>query len=274
MKLIVDINSLDILDVCLDNADVIVVGYDSLAYDSGIILGYEELVLVCEKVHNRNKKVFVNARRIVHEGDVLVVNEKLSEVLKVGVDGIMYTDMFFNVALENASVLKVYAPTTYVTNRLDLEVLKKKHDIVLASPEVSIDELALMASDKSICYLFGQMSIFQSRRKLLSNYYNYRNWQYDSEKVYTLKEELREDYLPIYESYLGTSIYLEGFYSSIIYQKELEKFEYGLISSLFLTPSELLNVISAFVNNDESLTNVRVVRGALDNKTILLKESE
>ena len=271
MKLIVDINSLEILDECLDNIDVVVVGYVDLAYDSGMIVEFDELVSLCDKVHQAGKEVWVNARRIVHEDDVLLINQRISEVLNTLVDGIMYTDLFFYMALENTSLLKVFTPTTYVTSKYDLEVLKKKHDIVLASPEVSIDELEQMASMNSICYLFGQMSIFHSRRKLLTNYFEYRLWMYDSDKKYLLKEELREDYLPIKETKLGTSIYLEGFYSSINYVNRLQKFEFGLISGLFLTPSELVSVINAYVRSDESLIDVKLVRGALDNKTILLK---
>lgn len=290
MKVVLELNNPKLLEQ--KDVEAFLVGVKGLSLRASET--YDDLEPIIKKAHELNKKVFLNAMDVIMEKDVLVFFDLLKKVLTISFDGVFYTDFAVLEMLSklNYQGLKCYFPTTYITNAKDRDLLLNFNDIVLASPEVSKGELKEIVNENTAVILFGELALFHSKRKLLSRYFEYRNFDemYDSAKLdvpnYMIKEEFRQELYPVIEDDEGFHIFMEGYYTLMCDREILEKAGYGIILTSFLDYEDLSKVVASFIkyqngfiNKEElwhNLSNLKLPlklsTGMLNQKTVLIKE--
>ena len=142
----------------------------------------DELDDAVRYAHSLGKKIYITVNIVAHNSDFIGLEEYLIYLEKIGVDGIIVSDLgIMNIAREKAPKLQIHVSTqANVTNKYtakflcDLGVKR----LVLAR-ELSIEEIKeirdFIPDDVEIeTFVQGAMCISYSGRCLLSNYLNGR----------------------------------------------------------------------------------------------------
>lgn len=201
-------------------------------------------------------KVYVNMDIIIHEAMILEIKDFLKK-LPLEVSGIYFSDMgLYMLAKElGLSNKLIYNPGTLTTNSLDINlILGLGIKRVVLAREITLDEIKYINSHaiNTEVLIHGKLNMFYSKRKLLSNYYKYRNIAGDYDKMF-LVEETRDDKLAIIEDATGTHIFANGILNSYDEVKDLHC--ELRIDGYFLSDDELLEEIDTY---QKILTNQKV----------------
>ena len=270
--LIVELNSIEVLNSNADGYLIGVQGYSSECFKHYTI---EEVIDIIVQIKKINKLVFIDLTNVFHDQDLNHV-KKLIQTLN-NVDGFFYFDLGIMNLIEKEK--RVYYAPTYLTNQLDIDIVKEDNKLVLISPELSLKELNNIKYDQqSMLLAFGTWEIFHSRRPLISNYFKYRNQDCNLNEKYHVIEEFRSDYYPIIENN-GTKIYLNGYYclgnglkdkTSNILIKTFDLDSQNVLKVVELHQKYLKNEIE---NLDEELNklNIDLNKGLLFEESILKK---
>lgn len=289
MKLIVELNNLYSLVPLLkhDSVYAIIVSHEFLSFTPSNAFTKEEIGSIKKKVCKYGKKLCINAERIFCDKELDEVQELINSHFFDLFDYIFYSDLgLFELLVNNGyQDLLIFRSPTILTNSQDLRLYNEMNHFVVASSKISKEELIKLDSLVDFPYildLFGMNSIFYSRRKLLSTYFDYRGLSLNPHDKYLIKEELRDSFHEIREDN-GTVIFEEKFAIIDFELDHLVNASYGIIKSLNLSTPSLLKVVEAyedfFKNKDlsklqENLHNniFNVYKGAYDIKSTLLKE--
>lgn len=231
-----------------------ILSINELSAYNDTVYSINELEEIINLIHQKNKKVYLNVRRIFHEDDFELIEEIIKQTIKFNVDYYIYSDFGFyeimkNLGLENKLIYQV---NTYMTNVFDVEIMLEENYSVVLSTEISYDEIEKIVKDiKGNLYLnaFGYYPIFHSRRKLITNYKKYRKEELNLNKKFDIVEELRDSHYPIEENHNGTVIYTDGLYylSNEIYSlNNINPNLKYLIYSKYTTEEEYLKIISTY----------------------------
>lgn len=241
---------------------------------------YELDIDQLNKVLNKTNKISINLSRLFHENEIDKVYEKLNKINFDKVKLVFYSDFLIYSILKEKNLLKkaVYNGYTYTTNVSDINLYGKFNEYICVSNQISIDEInyVLENADKNvIVYGFGKSIIFSSRRKLLTNYFKYRNLDNNPyDKNYYLKEEYRNDLYHIIEDKNGSYIYESGYYYLFDELKNKSKIDYLILDSCDLNQKNYEKVVDAYLeNNIDKLCNldIKLYKGIMQEKSVLLK---
>lgn len=240
----------------------------------------EEIKDIVVVSHQNNQKVYVNAKKIIHEQDIDKVTNLVKELELIGVDYYIYGDLAFYEIAESLKITDklIYQVATYMTNKYDVNVMLKDNNSVVISTELSFEEMKDIVNNiEHPLYLhaFGYYPIFHSRRELISNYLIYRNLEIDLKANYDIVEELRKSHYPIEQNENGMVVYLDGAYCLT---DELASFEKSIciLLSKFIELDEYKKVLEVYTKtkNYSELVSLNVVlsKGLLYERSILLKK--
>lgn len=285
MQLVVELKNLDILNKINDDqifGYIINVKELSVYNDEDYYI--EELPNIISLIHQKDKKVYINARKIFHEEDLVLLEQTIQKLIEYGVDYYLYGDVaFYEVARKYGICDKlIYQVNTYMTNKHDISIMLEENNGVVVSTEISYEEIKqIIENVKGNLYLtsFGYYPIFHSRRKLITNYKIYRNEEVCLNKQFDIVEELRESHYPIEENQNGTVIYTDGLYylSNEIYTlNNINPDIKYLIYSKFVDEEEYLKIITLYSdlmkNKEVSFDEFNnLTKGLLYEKSKLLK---
>lgn len=171
--------------------------------------------------HKRNKKVYVTLNIIPHNEDLIGLDEYVSELEKIGVDGVIVADPgVFSVIRRVAPNMPIHLSTQ--ASATNYETIRFWYDLgirrIVVARELSLDEIKeikkKLPKDLEIeAFVHGAMCISYSGRCLLSNYMagrdaNRGECAHPCRWKYNLVEEKRPgEYFPIYEDEKGTFIF-------------------------------------------------------------------
>lgn len=171
--------------------------------------------------HKRNKKVYVTLNIIPHNEDLIGLDEYVSELEKIGVDGVIVADPgVFSVIRRVAPNMPIHLSTQ--ASATNYETIRFWYDLgirrIVVARELSLDEIKeikkKLPKDLEIeAFVHGAMCISYSGRCLLSNYMagrdaNRGECAHPCRWKYNLVEEKRPgEYFPIYENEKGTFIF-------------------------------------------------------------------
>ncbi len=180
------------------------------------------------------------------------------------------------------SIRFVYHAPTYLTNYHDVNYFNRINYFVVVSNEISSDELIKIVnrnSKKVGIDLFGLSPIFYSRRLLLTNYFNYKGLKLDpKDNNYFIREETRNNKQRIVEDENSTIIYDDEYYHLDEELNDLKNNFYGIIHLNYLDEGTQLYIIDYYLNLSSHLivsplegNNIKIGKGAYQNKSVLLK---
>lgn len=293
MKLICDVNSYEEARkiVKLDEIGMILINVDFLSLENSNTINLNSI----EKIIHLCKKKFLNvgiySEKIYHENDLVYIKMLLKNDLFKNVDYFFYSDMgFYEILVEMGYSSKtIYYAPTYTTNSYDIDVLQKFNSYVVASCQISFDELKKIVevcNNNLIVEAFGMACCFYSKRPLVSNYLKFKKYSLHNfkGKILKIKEETRSNYYHLVEDENGVRVYDECHYALTTELDEIKRASYIMIhhfnlkSKLYYQVVELYNnYVSGKINGTllkESLNEleVKTTLGAYDNKTVLLKK--
>ncbi len=232
-------------------------------------------------LNKTSKNVSINVKRLFHEYELIALENTLKSINLEKVSNIFYSDLAVydivkSLGYENKLV---YDAFTYLTNYLDVEEYNSFNKSVVVSNQISkeeIDELLSKITKPVMIHGFGKSVIFYSKRKLITNYFNYRDVSYKANlKNYYLQEELRSELYHIYEDENATYIYEKGYYYLFNELNNIDKVETIIIESSDLKESDYDVVVEAYLNNDLELLKslpIDLSKGIMENKSVLLKK--
>lgn len=184
---------------------------NELNFSSGVNgFDLEGLRSVTDKAHQLGLKVIVKADRLFDQSELKKLVSFLEYLEKIEVDEILFSDLTIKMLVDkyNLNLKTIYAPETLLTNKYDVQELKKDgFDSCVISKDIPLaDMFEIALSNKDYCYLrvHGPILISYGLRRFISVYL-------DDFKEYTdnyyLCEENRETKLPIVEKETGTWLY-------------------------------------------------------------------
>ncbi|KGR78578.1 peptidase U32 family protein [Ureibacillus manganicus] len=218
-ELLVTPKSVDHIKALLSaGADAFVIGEQQFGLRLAGEFTVQQVKEATELVHASNKKVYVAVNALFHNDRLDALDVYLKEMQKIGVDAIIFGDPAVLVAVRELGITIPlhWNPETTATNWFQANYWAERgaKRAVLAR-ELSLDEIVeIKENSKSEIevQVHGMTCMFQSKRKLLGNYFLYRGEAMEIEnrkenKNMFLHDKERKNKYPIYEDLNGTHIF-------------------------------------------------------------------
>jgi putative protease len=207
----------DILPLIEAGADAFVVGEQRYGLRLAGEFNREEVQKAIELAHSKGKKVYVAMNAIFHNEKIEELGEYIQFVAKANADAIIFGDpAVLMSAREAAPDMKLHWSTeTTGTNWYTCNYWGRKgaKRAVLAR-EINMDAIIETKENAEVeieVQVHGMSCMFQSKRSLLGNYYEYQGKVMEienrnMEKNMFLHDKERENKYPIFEDENGTHI--------------------------------------------------------------------
>lgn len=233
--------------------------------------------------------------RFFVEDELSLLKEELLFLKQLDMDGIYFGDMgvFYEAQQLGMQHKMVYNPDTILTNSADIiAYMELGMKMCTLSKEITLEEMLKIAK-KANCelevILHGRLHMMHSKRKLLTHYMQFLKRKESLANRYDLylKEEHREEHMPIVEDEQGTHIFT-GF--TLCSFEEMEDIinagiSHLRIESMFYTIEEICAIVRDYQAVYHHLKNGReqfqyyekqypkqnITKGFLYKKTGLLK---
>ena len=110
----------------------------------------EEIKDIVVVSHQNNQKVYVNAKKIIHEQDIDKVTNLVKELELIGVDYYIYGDLAFYEIAESLKITDklIYQVATYMTNKYDVNVMLKDNNSVSEQIDVAPELYSVPGKEK------------------------------------------------------------------------------------------------------------------------------
>ena len=207
----------------------------------------EEMVSISNYCHENGIKRYIALDAFIFEGDKTAFYEYFDFIKALNPDGIYFTDLgVLSVAKRLGIAQKlIYDPDTLLTNSLDVGFYLKQGIGVVLARELELKEVLDIISnyiDSVDMQVFGYLKMSSSKRKFLTNYFNYLKTARDikGKKNIRLVEETRNESYPVIEDDYGTRIYTD--YCLLMY-RELAYIKHvirrAIVDDLFIEDNDL-----------------------------------
>lgn len=191
--------------------------------------------------------------RIYFERDLVSLQETLQQLKEIPVTDIYFQDPSVLYYAEDLTDKLVYKPETLAVSVQDVSFWKSRQICsVSVSPLLTAEETKEILSRCPYVEvtLFGHTLLSMSYRKLLSAYKAYGKVESEvtNQKSLTLKEEKREEFMPIFENEQGTLIYSDYVLSSFNEYAEFVKagLNRAFLDSVYLDESVVSDALEVF----------------------------
>lgn len=206
-----------------------------------------------KKVVNEHKniEIFISVNKTIFNNELENLENKLIELDSIGIKGVLFYDLGI-LSLYHKHKFKYslcWHQTHMVTNYNTVNYYYDKGvEYAYLASEITEDEILEIKKktpSKLFTFLVGYPIMAHSKRKLLTNYYESLNKEYDKELK--LIEEHDKSYI-VKETKDGTCIFDNNIVNGIDYLLELSSIDYGVIHG-FNIDNDLLEKIVYLVND-------------------------
>jgi U32 family peptidase len=195
------------------NIDSVICGHSMFSLRTLGDVDLDELIEIRKLTNQYNKKLYVSVNAIFHEDMLDELTSYINKLDALQVDAIIFGDpgVMSIVKEQHIKTKLFYHPETLATN---YETLRFWQDIgvdrVVLSNELSLDEIIEIQNNLAIpveVQVQGMTCIFQSKRPLVSNYYQYTSMNKEEKNAYFIRQAKEDDtHYPIFEDVNGTHI--------------------------------------------------------------------
>lgn len=207
----------DILPLCEAGADAFVIGEVRYGLRLAGEFSREDVAKVIELAHSKGKKVYVAVNAIFHNDKIEELYDYLKFIDEANTDAVIFGDpAVLMVAKEVAPNLKLHWGTeTTATNWYHCNYWGRKGaKRAILAREISMDSVIEMKEHAEVeieIQVHGMTAMFQSKRSLLGNYFEYQGKALEIENRKEnsnmfLHDKERENKYPIFEDANGTHI--------------------------------------------------------------------
>lgn len=207
----------DIMPLAKAGADAFVIGEQRYGLRLAGDFKREDVKKAIEVAHSKGKKVYVAMNAIFHNEKIEELTEYVQFLNKVKADAIIFGDPAVLMAVrESAPGMRLHWNTeTTATNWYTCNYWGRKGaKRAILARELSMDTIVEMKEHAEVeieVQVHGMTCMFQSKRSLLGNYYEYQGKALEVEnrrleKNMFLHDKERENKYPIFEDENGTHI--------------------------------------------------------------------
>ena len=260
------------------NVDGFIVNSKEFSTYNGNTFSINDIIDILKSVKENNKFAFLNLDKLIEEDELDSLREYINKVSGY-YDYIIFSDFaFMNLGIDRSKM--IYDPKTLVSSSNEANFFNNIGIKSFLANELSIDEYQKISEKCEVnMTVFGHILMMYSRRPLFRLYKEFSGINDDVLfKRLDLKEELREELYPGFESNHGSFIYTDYIYNS--YNKYLllkNKMNIVRFNHLFIESEEMIEVISGFKEenlNSKYLDYKKYKEGFLNKGSILLKEAK
>lgn len=207
----------DIIPLAEAGADAFVVGEQKFGLRLAGEFSPEDVKMAVEMAHSKGKKVYVAMNALFHNEKIELLGSYLQFLQEINADGVIFGDpAVLMAAREHAPDMKLHWSTeTTGTNWYTCNYWGRKgaKRAVLAR-EINMDAIVEIKENAEVeieVQVHGMMNMFQSKRSLLGNYFEYQGKALEvenrkQERNMFLHDKERENKYPIFEDENGTHI--------------------------------------------------------------------
>lgn len=207
----------DILPLIEAGADAFIIGEQKFGLRLAGEFNRDDVKKAIELAHSKGKKIYVAMNAIFHNEKIELLNEYIEFLKEVNADAIVFGDpAVLMAARETAPNMKLHWNTeTTATNWYTCNYWGRKgaKRAVLAR-ELSMDAIVEIKENAEVeieVLVHGMTCMFQSKRSLLGNYFEYQGKAMEIEnrkqqRNMFLHDEERSNKYPIFEDENGTHI--------------------------------------------------------------------
>jgi len=251
MKLLVNLKKQE-LDDYLEFTNSFIVGLKNYSVNY-LGLSIEDIKNLLDKY--KDIELFVSINKNIFNEDINDLKEKLLALNNLNIKGIMFYDLS---VLKLVKDLEINIPlcfhqTHMVTNyNICNYYYERGCKYAYLGTEITADEMkeiSLKSNISLMTYFIGHPIISHSKRKLVSNFYEFINKD-NNNKINIIKEKNKDTKYYIEENSLGTNILtydiLNGSKAFLLLKDILE---YGILDSNLMDDSVFLKVLKLFKDN-------------------------
>lgn len=194
-------------------ADAIIIGHQDYGIRVAGDFSIDQIKEATTYLHEQNKRLYVLVNAIFHNQHLEILPKYLNQLEEIQVDGIICGDpsIFQMINDLSLSIPLTWNPETLSTNYETLRFWHKRGlKRAILSNELSLEAIKQIKAQVSFpveIQVHGMTCIFQSKRKLVRNYYKHINKPYNMDKPMFIKEDKKDEtHYPIYEDVNGTHI--------------------------------------------------------------------
>lgn len=170
------------------------------------------LTMIKQLRESTEKNIYINCMKLIHNSELSVLTQYLKELAAIGVDYIIFSDFAVQQIIdeENLDLKTIYSTETTITNQYFSSYAQEfgASGIDLAK-EITYKEIAEIAENKCgmvLVNIHSHIYMYQSVRKMLTNYGEIQNKNYNDQREYYLYDEERDVRYPIVENEQGTHL--------------------------------------------------------------------
>ena len=167
-----------------------------------------------QAAHRAGMKAGILMNRLFHEGQILQASDDMRRLIEAGADHICFADMgLARAAMKDGFTDRlIYRPETMMTSTYDaLTWMNTGIASVLISPLLTEEEILKICkeTENASVAVHGYQLMSVSRRPLVSSYARKTGIEIHEMSNLYLKEEKRQDLMPVYENGYCTMIYTD-----------------------------------------------------------------
>lgn len=254
MEIVVKVNKFEDIEK-LNNASSYLLANKNFSYRYDESFSLSKIKLVKDYCIKNNKKLYVLINKIFKDEDLTSLKEFMEKLLKINVDGFYFTDFaVFMIAQELKAAEKCYFyHETFLRNTYDI-LTYQEYGIknIICSKDMNINDINNLPISKKDTYgilCFGYFPLYESQRKILTNYANINKLDKRIVKSNNLflKEATRDSFNRVIEQNGTSSIFNSEVLSYLSFMKKLsENIGIFIIDGLFFNVDYLYKVIDLF----------------------------
>ena len=254
MEIVVKVNKFEDIEK-LNNASSYLLANKNFSYRYDESFSLSKIKLVKDYCIKNNKKLYVLINKIFKDEDLTSLKKFMEKLLKINVDGFYFTDFaVFMIAQELKATDKCYFyHETFLRNTYDI-LTYQEYGIknIICSKDMNINDIKNLPISKKDTYgilCFGYFPLYESQRKILTNYANINKLDKRIVKSNNLflKEATRDSFNRVIEQNGTSSIFNSEVLSYLLFMKKLsENIGIFIIDGLFFNVDYLYKVIDLF----------------------------
>ncbi|MGL4588738.1 MAG: peptidase U32 family protein [Mycoplasmatales bacterium] len=247
----------------IENSEVAGIIIGNNKYGLRLVRNFEidEIEQAVALAHKQKKLIYVAVNKLMHQRDLIEINDYLIKLHTIGVDGLIFSDLGVLYLVDELKLdfKLIYNTETTITNQYFTEFAAEFGiETVDLAKEISLEEIAEICANKQskvLINIHSHIYMYQSVRKLISNYASAINEEIEQEQPLFLHDNERNTYYPVIENEQGTHIIAANDLATInhldkIFAIDLDfqkidgftytKTQYAEIVNLYLSASKLV----------------------------------
>lgn len=233
--------------------DKIIVGNNEYGLRQVADYTIDDIEVVSKFAKNFDVKCYVAVNKIMHNCDLSGLTIYLKQLVSIGVDGIIFSDLAvpYIVETEKLNLEMIYSTETTITNSSFTRFAKNNNITgVETAKEITLDEVNELAATKSsavMVQVHGHMYMYQSIRNMVDNYSQFQGKDMNADQLYLYDSERKRAY-PLIQNKQGTHMLASNNLAMIhkLDELDLENIDSLRIDPLLYTPSEYSQIVTLY----------------------------